>query len=57
MARVLNTCGYAGHRGWNMVLLCFWVFFRGAFVSPLAILQTWGPFAVLLALALVIGYK
>jgi hypothetical protein len=40
-----------------MVILAFWVFFRGAFVSPLAVLQTWGPSAVLLAIALIVKYK
>lgn len=55
--RALNTFGYAGHRGWNMVVLCFWVFFRGSFVSPAAVLKTWGPFALLVAVVLILRYK
>ncbi len=57
VARALNNLGYAGYRRWNMVILCFWVCLRGAFVSPLAALQTWGPSAVLLAIILIIKYK
>lgn len=40
-----------------MVVLCFWVFLRGRFVSPAAVFKTWGPFAVLLAVVLIIKYK
>lgn len=57
VARALNTFGYAAYRRWNMVLLCFMVFFRGRFVSPGAVAKTWGPFAALVVVALVIKYK
>ena len=56
-ARALNTFGYGGSRRWNMVLLCFWMFFAGRWVSPWAVVKTWGPFGVVLAIVLVVGYK
>jgi len=37
-----------------MVVLCFYMFFAGRWVSPMAVAKTWGPFLVGLTVILVI---
>lgn len=52
-ARACNNFQYKGWRRWNMVLLCFYMFFTGRWVSPMAMAKTWGPFVVGLSVILV----
>ncbi|CAM9792683.1 unnamed protein product [Discosporangium mesarthrocarpum] len=48
----LGRMVYAGVESWNMVTLCFWMFFQGHWVSLGGILKQWAPFCVILALIL-----
>lgn len=52
VARALNSMPHGGSR-WDMVKLCFLVFFRARFVSMGAVLYQFLPFAVLAVLAVV----
>jgi hypothetical protein len=53
VARALNILEHEGRHDWNMVKLCFWVFFKGSFVDYKgAILLQFGPFLVLLVIYL-----
>lgn len=49
MAVCLEHFEYNGVKRWNMVMLCFWVFFRGTYVDTWAIVKSWLPFVVMLA--------
>lgn len=44
VARALNTMKYQGRHNWNMVNLCFLVFFKGSFVNFNSLIQQFGPF-------------
>lgn len=48
----LNKARYMGFKRWNMVSLAFWVFFRGRFRSFPDVIKTFGPFTVLLLIAI-----
>ena len=50
VATCLNNMAYQGKTNWNMVTLCFWMFFRGSFISLDRTLITFMPFLVLVAL-------
>lgn len=54
VALALKRMGYAGVEGWNMVVLAFWVFFAGRFVSFSGFLKQWLPFGAALALYLLL---
>ena len=34
---------YGGFTHWNMVILCFWVFFAGRYVSVWGFVKSWLP--------------
>ena len=54
VARALNILEHQGRHDWNMVKLCFLVFFKGSFVNYKgAILLQFGPFLVLVSIYLV----
>ena len=53
VARALNILEHQGRHDWNMVRLCFLLFFKGSFVDyKRAILLQFGPFLVLLLIYL-----
>ncbi|CAM9716171.1 unnamed protein product [Scytosiphon promiscuus] len=54
VALALKRMRYAGAEGWNMVVLCFWIFFTGRYVSVSGFLSQWLPFAIVLTLYLVL---
>ncbi|CAN0576705.1 unnamed protein product [Laminaria digitata] len=54
VAVALTRMRYSGVEAWNMVTLCFWVFFAGRFVSFSGFLKQWLPFALALTLYLVL---
>ncbi|RLN49386.1 hypothetical protein BBJ29_009435 [Phytophthora kernoviae] len=54
VAVCLEHFQYAGRRRWNMVHLCFWMFFRGKYVSVAGFLKSWLPFAFILALIAIV---
>ena len=49
VAVCLEHAHYAGRDHWNMVELCFWMFFRGKYVSMTGFIKTWVPFVLVLA--------
>ena len=55
VARCLNYMQYDGADNWNMVILCFWVFFRGTFVSPARAVQTYLPSLLILAIVVAVN--
>lgn len=50
VAMALRRMVFAGTKSWNMVALCFWVFFFGKYVSFWGAVKQWGPFCVALVL-------
>ena len=47
----LDEMGYSGRRSrWDMVTLCFWVFFAGKYVDAAGFVKQWLPFAIIVAL-------
>ena len=59
VARALNIMEYQGRHDWDMVKLCFWVFFKGSFVTGgtggslwSSFLLQFGPFLVILLIIL-----
>lgn len=52
VARALNIMEYKGKHDWDMVKLCFLVFFKGSFVNSNAWISQFGPFLVLLLVIL-----
>jgi transmembrane protein 222 len=54
VAVALERMQYADRAQWDMVSLALWMGVRGVYVSPLAVLQQWGPFAVWVALTIVL---
>jgi hypothetical protein len=44
---------YQGFRSYNMVVLCFWFFFRAKYTGVAGVVRTWLPFTFLLALTLI----
>jgi hypothetical protein len=61
VARALNIMEYQGRHDWDMVKLCFWVFFKGSFVGACnnnggnlwsSILLQFGPFLIILLIIL-----
>ncbi|KAI9993375.1 hypothetical protein PInf_015453 [Phytophthora infestans] len=54
VAVCLEHANYAGRKRWNMVELCFWMFFRGKYVSVAGFIKSWLPFAFVLALIAII---
>jgi len=58
VARALNIIEHEGRHDWNMVKLCFLIFFKGSFVNYKgAILCQFAPFLVLLLLYLLVTGK
>ncbi|CAF1409007.1 unnamed protein product [Adineta ricciae] len=53
VAMALNMMNYDAKSSYNMIKLCFWMFFRGKFVSFFGFLLTWVPFFILLTILLV----
>ena len=53
VARALNIMSYEGRYNWNMVKLCFLVFFKASFVNFSSVLAQFGPFVILLAIILI----
>ncbi|CAM9479242.1 unnamed protein product [Ectocarpus sp. 13 AM-2016] len=54
VALALKRMRYAGVESWNMVSLCFWIFFAGRYVSVSGFLVQWLPFGLALTLYLVL---
>ncbi|CAF0745672.1 unnamed protein product [Adineta steineri] len=48
VAMALNTMNYNRKHSYNMITLCFWMFFRGKFVSFIGFILSWLPFLILL---------
>ena len=44
VAWALNGMAYKGNRNWNMVVLAFWMFFRGKFCSWGSVVVQFAPF-------------
>jgi len=57
VARVLNAMGYKGFKQWNMIILCFWVFFCGRFCGVAGAIKSFAPFCVILSIILVVHYS
>lgn len=56
VARCLDTMGYGGFSNWNMIILCFWVFFCAPFVNFSSFLKTFLPFLLLLTIIFAVKY-
>ncbi|KAE9022800.1 hypothetical protein PR001_g13061 [Phytophthora rubi] len=54
VAVCLEHADYGGRKRWNMVELCFWMFFRGKYVSIAGFLKSWLPFVFVLALIAIV---
>jgi transmembrane protein 222 len=55
VGNALDKMDYAGRpTHYDMVTLCFWMLFKGKFVSCFAVLQQWGPFCAVLLLLLLL---
>ncbi|TYZ63350.1 hypothetical protein PybrP1_012889 [[Pythium] brassicae (nom. inval.)] len=54
VAVCLENVQYAGIKRWNMVMLCFWMFFCGRYVDASGVLKSWAPSLVLLGLVLTV---
>jgi hypothetical protein len=54
VAVCLEHFQYRGIKRWNMVMLCFWVFFCGTYVDARAVVKSWLPFALMLAMVAVV---
>ncbi|POM60010.1 hypothetical protein PHPALM_31183 [Phytophthora palmivora] len=54
VAVCLEHVNYAGRKRWNMVELCFWMFFRGKYVNMAGFIKSWLPFVFVLALIAII---
>lgn len=52
VARALNIMEYQGRHDWDMVKLCFLVFFKGSFVNFNSVILQFGPFLLLLVMVL-----
>lgn len=50
MAECLENIQYKGIKRWNMVMLCFWMFFCGRYVDLKAVVKSWVPFAAIMVL-------
>ncbi|KAH8378047.1 hypothetical protein KR093_008684 [Drosophila rubida] len=50
VATALCNMYYKERSSWNMIILCFWMFGCGRFVSIWAFIKTWLPFAILLTI-------
>ncbi|KAE8972549.1 hypothetical protein PR003_g27080 [Phytophthora rubi] len=46
VAECLTGFPFSGRRTWNMVVLCFWMFFQGKYVDTRGFVKTWLPFAL-----------
>lgn len=46
VARCLNDMEYGGTRSWNMITLCFWVFFCAPYTNWGGCLRSWLPFLI-----------
>ncbi|KAL3662949.1 hypothetical protein V7S43_011895 [Phytophthora oleae] len=46
VAEWLTQFPFSGRSTWNMVILCFWMFFNGKYVDTRGFLKTWLPFAI-----------
>ncbi|CAI5725665.1 unnamed protein product [Hyaloperonospora brassicae] len=53
VAACLEHAGHAGRRRYNMVQLCFWMFFRGDYVGVAGVVKTWLPFVIVMALCVI----
>lgn len=54
MAECLENVQYKGIKRWNMVMLCFWMFFCGRYVDLVGFLKSWVPSLIVLAFILLI---
>ncbi|KAL4164365.1 hypothetical protein KRP22_004231 [Phytophthora ramorum] len=54
VAVCLEHAGYAGRTRWNMVELCFWVFFRAKYVGVAGFVKSWLPFAFVVVMIAVV---
>lgn len=52
MAECLENIQYGGFKRWNMVMLCFWMFFCGTYVDLKAVAKSWAPFTAIVLLIL-----
>lgn len=51
VAECLTEFPFSGRSTWNMVVLCFWMFFRGKYIDTRGFLKTWLPFALVALVA------
>lgn len=49
----LESVQYAGIKRWNMVMLCFWMFFCGRYVDTVGFFKSWLPSLAILGIVLV----
>lgn len=54
VALALKRMRYAGVEAWNMVILCFWIFFAGRYVSVAGFFSQWLPFGLAVTLYLIL---
>eukprot|EP00536_Pseudo-nitzschia_multiseries_P003943 jgi/Psemu1/253076/estExt_Genewise1Plus.C_630039 len=57
VARALNIMEYQGRHDWNMVRLCFLVFFKGTFVNSQSWVAQFAPFLVFVLVVLLLSGK
>lgn len=50
----LESFQYAGIKRWNMVILCFWLFFCGRYVDAVGFLKSWVPSLLILTFVLLV---
>ncbi|XP_068151553.1 transmembrane protein 222 isoform X1 [Drosophila tropicalis] len=55
VATALINMRYKDSSSWNMVILCFWIFFCGRYVGILGFIKTWLPFAILVTICVLLG--
>jgi hypothetical protein len=52
VAMALNDMQLYDRRSWNMIVLAIWIFFAGRFPSLMAVVKTFWPFGVCMAIVL-----
>lgn len=49
VAMALNLMKYKKRTNWNMIILAFWMFFCGHYVSTWGFIKTWLPFLIIIS--------
>ncbi|XP_030384211.1 transmembrane protein 222 [Scaptodrosophila lebanonensis] len=55
VATALCNMRYKDSTSWNMIILAFWIFVCGCYVSIWGFIKTWLPFAVLVTICVLLG--